>query len=106
MIMNKSKGRPKHTKPIEELSFTTFQQDITIFKNSLIDSLDDEDNDDEKGKEAIQKFLQLELWKQNIFIIYLLNKKKFTFKALAELLQVEKAELMRTIKSIKNDLKI
>jgi hypothetical protein len=54
----------------------------------------------------------METWKQNLFIIYLLNKEKriktnvFTFKALAELLKVERGELMRVIKDIKRELQL
>ena len=106
-----SKGRPKIIRPIEELSFTSFQEDITLFKNSLIDYIEDEDNESQINKDTIQKFLDLELWQQNIFIVYLLNKDKrvhngFTFKALAELLQVERGELMRVIKNIKTKLAV
>lgn len=97
-----SKGRPKKIKPIEELTFTSFQDDITLFRNYLIDSLEDEEC---SNKQYIEKFLNLEQWRQNIFIVYMLNKdKKFTFKALAELLQVDKNELMRVIRDIKKEL--
>mgnify|MGYP003449089170 CR=1 len=40
----------------------------------------------------IMKFLSMEIWKQNLFIIYMLNKEKhnstnkFTFSGLADLL--------------------
>lgn len=107
------KGRPKISKELEELTFTIFQRDITIFKNSLIDFVneDSEENENPINKETVSKFLNLELWEQNIFIVYLLNKDKrikngnqFTFKALAELLKVERAELMRAIKEIKQKL--
>lgn len=97
-----SKGRPKKIKPIEELKFTSFQDDITLFRNYLIDSLEDEEC---SNKQYIEKFLNLEQWRQNIFIVYMLNKdKKFTFKALAEMLQVNKNELMRVIRDIKKEL--
>lgn len=111
--MKMSKGRPKIDRPIEELNYTTFQQDITMFRNYLIDVINDEDTDDEDPNiPIIRKFLAMEIWAQNLFIIYLLNKdkhntvNKFTFKALADLLQVDRAELMRKIKDIKNELKI
>ena len=98
-----SKGRPKKIKPIEELTFTSFQDDITLFRNYLIDSLEDEEC---SNKQYIGKFLNLEQWRQNLLIVYMLNKdKKFTFKALAELLQVDKKDLMNAIKSIKNEIK-
>ena len=98
-----SKGRPKKIKPIEELKFTSFQDDITLFRNYLIDSLEDEEC---SNKQYIGKFLNLEQWRQNLLIVYMLNKdKKFTFKALAELLQVDKKDLMNAIKSIKNEIK-
>lgn len=110
MIITMNKGRPKQPKELEELNFTTFQNDITIFRNSLIDSLEDEDNDDQEQKLLTTKFLNLNIWRQNLFIVYLLNKdkrnnnNKFSFKALADLLQVERGELMREIKSIKKEL--
>lgn len=106
-----SKGRPKKDRPIEELNYTTFQQDITIFRNYLIDTINDEETDD-PNIPIIRKFLSMEIWKQNLFIIYLLNKEKhntankFTFAALAELLQVDRSELMRTIREIKKELTI
>lgn len=110
MIITMNKGRPKQPKELEELNFTTFQNDITIFRNSLIDSLEDEDNDDQDQKLLTTKFLNLSIWRQNLFIVYLLNKdkrsnnNKFSFKALADLLQVERGELMHEIKSIKKEL--
>lgn len=110
MIITMNKGRPKQPKELEELNFTTFQNDITIFRNSLIDSLEDEDNEDQEQKLLTTKFLNLNIWRQNLFIVYLLNKdkrnnnNKFSFKALADLLQVERGELMREIKSIKKEL--
>lgn len=111
--MKMSKGRPKIDRPIEELNYTTFQQDITLFRNYLIDVINDEDTDEyDPNIPIIRKFLSMEIWAQNLFIIYLLNKdkhntvNKFTFKALADLLQVDRAELMRKIKDIKNELKI
>ncbi len=106
-----SKGRPKKDRPIEELNYTTFQQDITIFRNYLIDVINDEETED-PNIPIIRKFLSMEIWAQNLFIIYLLNKdkhntaNKFTFTALAELLQVNRAELMRTIREIKKELTI
>lgn len=106
-----SKGRPKKDRPIEELNYTTFQQDITIFRNYLIDVINDEETED-PNIPIIRKFLSMEIWKQNLFIIYLLNKEKhntankFTFAALAELLQVDRSELMRTIREIKKELTI
>lgn len=106
-----SKGRPKIDRPIEELNYTTFQQDITIFRNYLIDVIEDEETED-PNVPIIRKFLSMEIWAQNLFIIYLLNKEKhntankFTFKALADLLQVDRSELMRTIREIKKELTI
>lgn len=106
-----SKGRPKKDRPIEELNYTTFQQDITIFRNYLIDTINDEEAED-PNIPIIRKFLSMEIWKQNLFIIYLLNKEKhntankFTFTTLAELLQVDRSELMRTIREIKKELTI
>ena len=41
-----SKGRPKIDRPIEELNYTTFQQDITMFRNYLIDVIEDEETED------------------------------------------------------------
>ena len=107
-----NKGRPKKIKELETLDFTTFQEDIQLFRNGLIDSLDDELEDDESMlcKDLACKFLKLDTWKQNIFIVYLLNKDKrvnnnlFTFKALANLLQVERSDLMKVIKDIKKEL--
>ena len=106
-----SKGRPKKDRPIEEMNYTTFQQDITIFRNYLIDVIEDEETED-PNIPIIRKFLSMEIWKQNLFIIYLLNKEKhntankFTFAALADLLQVDRSELMRTIREIKKELTI
>ena len=105
------KGRPKKDSPIEEMNYTTFQQDITIFRNYLIDVVEDEEIED-LNIPIIRKFLSMEIWKQNLFIIYMLNKEKhntvnkFTFSALAELLQVDRSELMRTIREIKKELTI
>lgn len=96
------RGRPRSTKEIEQLNFNTFQEDITLFRNGLIDSLEDEDNTD---KETISKFLNLEVWKQNVFIVYLITKdKKFTIKSLAALLQIDKLVLLHTIRDIKTQL--
>ena len=106
-----SKGRPKIDRPIEEMNYTTFQQDITIFRNYLIDVVEDEEIED-TNVQIIRKFLSMDIWKQNLFIIYMLNKEKhntankFTFTALAELLQVDRSELMRTIREIKKELTI
>lgn len=115
--MSKQRGRPSKPKHLEELDFTTFQEDITLFRNYLLDSVEqnpDMFNEDDEDPNApiIKRFLSMETWKQNIFIIYLLNKEKriktnsFTFKALAELLKVERGELMRVIKDIKKELQI
>lgn len=104
-----SKGRPKKDRPIEELNYTTFQQDITMFKNYLVDVVEDEETED-SNIPIIQKFLSMDIWKQNLFIIYMLNKEKhntvnkFTFRGLADLLQVNRSELMRTIREIKKEL--
>ena len=109
--MMSKKGRPKKDRPIEELNYTTFQQDITMFRNYLIDVIEDEETED-PNIPIIRKFLSMEIWKQNLFIIYLLNKdkhnsaNKFTFKGLADLLQVDRSELMRTIREIKKELTI
>ena len=105
-----SKGRPKKDRPIEELNYTTFQQDITMFRNYLIDVIDDEETED-SNIPIINKFLSMEIWKQNLFIIYMLNKEKhnstkFTFIGLADLLQVDRSELMKTIREIKKELTI
>ena len=113
--MSKQRGRPPKQKQLEELDFTTFQEDITLFRNYLIDAIQQDDSifneeDEDPNIPVLSKFLAMETWKQNIFIVYLLNKEKriktnaYTFKALAELLKVERAELMRVIKDIKNEL--
>lgn len=102
----KSKGRPKKKKEIETLKFTTYQDDIILFRNGLLDCLDDE-NVDEHTKEIVNKFLKMSIWQQNIFIVYLTNQTShFTFKELAELLQVERNELRRVINNIKKELKL
>ena len=109
--MMSKKGRPKKDRPIEEMNYTTFQQDITIFRNYLIDVVEDEETED-PNIPIIRKFLSMEIWKQNLFIIYMLNKEKhntvnkFTFSGLADLLQVDRSELMRTIREIKKELTI
>lgn len=108
----KQKGRPKIIREVEKLDFTTFQQDITLFKNYLIDVVNEDYDEDEINDNVplIKQFLMLDTWKQNIFIIYLLNKEKrvknnqFSFKALADLLHVERVELMRAIRNIKSEL--
>ena len=111
-MIKMSKGRPKKDRPIEELNYTTFQQDITMFRNYLIDVVEDEEETENPNTPIIRKFLSMEIWKQNLFIIYMLNKEKhntvnkFTFSALAELLQVDRSELMRTIREIKKELTI
>lgn len=115
--MSKPKGRPRKQKQLEELDFTTFQEDITIFRNYLIDVSEQKsdifnEEPEDPNTPIIKKFLAMETWKQNIFIVYLLNKDKriknniFTFKALADMLQVQRAELMRVIRNIKNELQI
>lgn len=115
--MSKQRGRPKIHKELEELDFTTFQEDITLFRNYLLDASEYNDDifdeeDEDPNKPIIKRFLAMEIWKQNLFIIYLLNKEKriktnvFTFKALAELLKVERGELMRVIKDIKRELQL
>ena len=71
--MMSKKGRPKIDRPIEELNYTTFQQDITMFRNYLIDVIEDEEIED-LNIPIIKKFLSIEIWKQNLFIIYILNK--------------------------------
>ena len=107
-----SKGRPKIDRPIEELNYTTFQQDITMFRNYLIDVVNDDEETEDHNIPIIRKFLSMDVWKQNLFIIYMLNKEKhntvnkFTFAALADLLQVDRSELMRTIREIKKELMI
>ena len=104
------RGRPKNNKQIEKLNFTTYQHDITIFKNSINDFITNEETDNKRELEFVKKFITIETWKQNLFIVYLLNKdqnaksKTFTFTALADLLQVDRVELMRTIKQIKKEL--
>ena len=110
MIKMSKKGRPKIDRPIEELNYTTFQQDITMFRNYLIDVVEDEEIED-LNIPIINKFLSMEIWKQNLFIIYMLNKEKhnstkFTFSGLADLLKVNRSELMRTIREIKKELMI
>lgn len=115
--MSKQRGRPPKLKKLEKLDFTTFQEDITLFRNYLIDISEQNsdifnEEDEDPNNPIIKKFLAMETWKQNIFIVYLLNKEKriktnaYTFKALADLLKVERAELMRVIKDIKNELQI
>ena len=112
MIKMSKKGRPKKDMPIEELNYTTFQQDITIFRNYLIDVVnDDEIETEDNNIPIIRKFLSMEIWKQNLFIIYMLNKEKhnstkFTFSGLADLLQVDRSQLMKTIREIKKELMI
>ena len=115
--MSKQRGRPPKIKKLEKLDFTTFQEDITLFRNYLIDVSEQNNDifneeDEDPNAPTLRKFLAMETWKQNIFIVYLLNKEKriktnaYTFKALAELLKVERGELMRVIKDIKNELQI
>lgn len=115
--MSKQRGRPKIHKELEELDFTTFQEDITLFRNYLLDASEYNDDifdeeDEDPNKPIIKRFLAMETWKQNLFIVYILNKDKrlsnngFTFKALAELLKVQRGELMRVIKDIKRELQL
>ena len=62
MIRMSKKGRPKIDRPIEELNYTTFQQDITMFRNYLIDVSEDEETED-LNIPIINKFLSMEIWK-------------------------------------------
>lgn len=106
------RGRPKKLTEIEKLDFNSFQEDIILFKNSLIDFVNEDTEEDENpiNKETVKNFLKLDLWEQNIFIVYIITKDKricnkhFTFKNLAELLKVDRNELMRAIKEIKKKL--
>ena len=104
--MTNKKGRPRKVQSIEQLSFKTYQSDIQVFKNSLIDSLE-EDELTQDQKNIIKQFLEMETWRQNIFIVYILNKKsQFKFKELAEFLKVDRTELRYAINDIKKELKI
>lgn len=99
--MKNKVGRPKIEKPIKELNLSSFRQDIKIFKNSLIDSLQDEEQD---KKETIQKFLDMPSDVQNIFIIYLI--KDVTINELAKILDCDRTDLWRIIVKTKKDLKL
>lgn len=106
-MIQMTKGRPKKEEDIKTLDFTTYQQDITLFRNGLIDFLQDDEIENPTGKETIKKFLELEMWRQNLYIVYILNKSsKFTFRALAELLQVDRNELRRALTDIKTELDV
>lgn len=106
--MTNNIGRPRIIRPIETLKFNTYQSDITIFRTCLYDSLEDDEEERETkiDKDAIRKFLDLDIWRQNLFIVYILNRKSnFSFKELAELLQVDRNELRREINSIKKEIR-
>lgn len=97
----KKAGRPKIQKQPKELNLSSFRHDITIFKNSLIDSLDDED---QIKKETIQKFLDLPSDVQNIFIVYLI--KDVTINELANILGCDRTYLCGIIIKTKKLLKL
>lgn len=98
------RGRPKISEEIKQLNLNTYQEDLVLFKNGLIDSLEDEENDDVMSKQTISKFLNMESWKQNIFIVYILNKKRYKFQDLADVLNVNRLDLRRAINQIKTEL--
>ena len=98
----KKPGRPKKPDtPIVDLSLSSYQKDITIFRNSLIDCLEEPEYQDKK--ETIQKFLSLPLYQQNIFIIYLI--KDATISKLAELLECDRTDIYRIIVNTKKELR-
>lgn len=98
------KGRPKKPQIIEHLNLSSFQDEIQIFKNYLIDYKADEEPDP-KILIHIDKFFSLDIWQQNLFIVYIIFKdKKKTIKEMAQLLDVEWSEVIREIKLIKKQL--
>ena len=100
------RGRPKISEEIKQLNLNTYQEDLVLFKNGLIDSLEDEENDDVIAKQTITRFLNMESWKQNIFIVYILNRKKYKFQDLANVLNVTRTDLIRAINQIKKELQM
>ena len=99
--MKNKVGRPKIEKPIKELNLSSFRQDIKIFKNSLIDALQEDEQD---NKETIQKFLDMPSDVQNIFIVYLI--KDVTINELAKILECDRTDLWRIIVKTKKDLEL
>lgn len=102
--MNKI-GRPRKPETMENLNLSSFKEDIQLFRNSLVDYIDEEDTD-QQNIPCIKKFLKLEKWRQNLFIVYLIYKdKKKTLSDMATMLNVERNDIIDEIKQIKKDLK-
>lgn len=100
--MSKRKpGRPKTVKPPKKETISDFREDITMFKNSLQDALEDENY--VRYKDAIQQFLDLPVDEQNIFIIYLL--KDVSINQLSKILKCDRLDLFRIITKTKKTLK-
>lgn len=102
--MNKI-GRPRKPRTVENLNLSSFKEEIRMFKNSLIDCIDEDDMNKEYIP-YIKHFLQLDKWQQNLFIVYLIFKyRKKTIKEMAELLNINSKDILSAIKDIKKELK-
>ena len=99
--MNKKPGRPAKPKKIEELTLSSYREEITYYKQRLQDALEDEEY--EGDKETITRFLNLPVSNQNIFIVYLIEDKGIT--NLATILDCDRKELFSIIMNTKKELK-
>ncbi len=92
------RGRKPNPNKITEINFNTFKETITEYKRHISDCI----SDDEEVNPSLVKFTQLPVFKQNIFIIYV--EKQLTVKALANLLNVNRTDLLKLIKEVKKEL--
>lgn len=100
-MTKKKVGRPKIDKPKTKLDLSSFQSDITVYKNILKDALEDDEYEDHK--DTIEEFLKLPTDVQNIFIVYLL--KNIKIKELATLLNCDRKEICGIITKTKKILR-
>lgn len=99
--MKKKAGRPKLEKEPQKQSLSDFHQDIQIFKNSLIDAM--EEDEYSEHKETIEQFLNMPTNVQNIFIAYLIEG--VTINQLSKILQCDRLDIYRIITKTKKELK-
>lgn len=99
--MKKRPGRPKLEKEPQKESLKDFHQDIQIFKNSLIDAMDEEEY--KEDKETIQQFLNMPTDVQNIFIAYLIEG--VTITQLSKILKCDRLDIYRIITKTKKELR-
>lgn len=94
-------GRPKVPKEPKKQSIADFKDDIQIYKNSLIDALDEEEY--AEHKETISEFLSMPSDEQNIFIAYLIEG--VTITQLAKILKCDRLDVYRIITKTKKKLR-